>query len=162
MLLSKFRIAEISFAAAAACVMLTASPSFAHHGPFYKAVFRAIEKADLGSIKDLFSEAAWEGKEGAVSAAELQKRLDNADLIPRDKSQALRLYEQSSQGKDRSKCLVFFKLAHRGEEGRVEMIYLLAKRVDFSDETNSNRKAWQIVRIVNDQKEAERFLGRKL
>lgn len=152
----------IRFLAAAACVLLLPLPLFAHHGSFYKAVFRAIEKTDVDRIKDLFSESARKGKEGAMSAAELQKLLKNTELIQIHRSDASRLFEYSSSDKKRSKCLVSFGLRYRDEPRRKVQVFLLARRVDFGDTTNRNHKAWQIVRIVTKFKEAESFLGRKL
>ncbi len=145
------------------CLLLFSSPLFAHHGAFYKAVFRAIEMGDVDKIKDLFFESAWQGKEGAMSAAQLQERLKEGKLVPLRKSSESKLYEYSSYGeKISSRCLVTFRLQYGDDKDRAEQIWLLAKRVDFSDRTNIDVKAWQIWRIVTDREQAECFLGRKL
>jgi len=39
-------------------------PALAHHGSFYKAIFAAIEKEDVESIRSLFSDSAWKGESG--------------------------------------------------------------------------------------------------
>lgn len=124
---------------------------FAHHGAFYKTVFRAIENADPGRIRELFSDSAWEGKQGAMSALELQERLK--------KGKVTQLREFSSYGKTRSEeCLVHLKLEHPDHQDR-QHIFLLAKRL--GDDGNRSPKAWQIVRIVDDVREAQLFLGRQ-
>ncbi len=155
----------IALLLAALVSLLWDSSAVAHHGAFYKAVFRAVENGDVDSIKHLFSEPAWEGDEGAMSAAELQTRLKKGQLIsPRGNAAAhFRLFEYSSYGeKISSRCLVAFKLRFSDEKDRGESIFLLAKRVDFSNNTNRNPKAWQVWRIVNDHQQAVSFVGREM
>ena len=70
------------FVVGVACLLLFASPLFAHHKGFYQSTFDAIRRADLEGIKDLFSTSAWEGQEGVMSAAQLQERLKTGKRVP--------------------------------------------------------------------------------
>lgn len=149
----------ISFITATMCLLLCSSPLFAHHAAFYKAVFRAIEKGEVNNIKNLFDKPAWNGKEGAMSAAQLQERLKKGDLISPLGKVGGRLLEYASHDTSRSRCLVTFKLEYRDDKRRAEQMFLLAKRV--GNDGNRNPKAWKIWRIVTDREQAECFLGRK-
>ena len=151
-------MAHISRLVAAAPFLLLLPPSlFAHHKGFYQQAFFAIEKADVEGIKDLFSKSAWDGNDGAMSAAELQKRLKNGKRITLFRAHAPPwLYELSSTDKARSKCLVTFKLEY--PDKKVEQIWLLAEDVDPRDRSWD----WRIVRIVNDEKQAQSFFKHSL
>ena len=144
------------FSIGAVCLLLLPTPVLAHHGFFYKPVFQAIKNGDLDDIKDRFTKSAWKGTCRALSAAELQKRLNNGKLIPWSKLQALTLYERTSRDHKRSKCIVLFKLQY--PDNKVERIWLLAEDVD----SRARSWDWRIVRIVNDEKQAQSFFKHSL
>jgi hypothetical protein len=133
----------ITIGCAALCLLLFPLPALAHHGDFYQKIFRAVKKGELDAIKHLFKKAAWEGTEGAMSAVELQERLK--------KGRVKGLFENSQHDEQRSKCLVAFKLEYPDQ--KVERIWLLAKDFD----PRFRVWDWRIVRIVNDEKEAQSF-----
>ncbi len=135
------RVSWIAFVAA--CSLLVPLQALAHHGDFYKRVFRAVQKADIDGIKPVFTKAAWEGTEGAMSAGELQARLKKGRLKG--------LFENSEHAEPRSKCLVAFKLEY--PDKKVEPIWLLAE--DFDPEFR--QWDWRVVRIVTEEKEAQAF-----
>ncbi len=141
---------------AAVLLLLSPLPLFAHHKGFYQRAFGAIKNANIDEIKDLFAKSAWEGKEG-MSAAELHKRLKDGKLTGdtgRDTAPSLREY--SSLDEKRSKCLVTVRLQY--PDKKVERIWLLAVDVDPRD----GAWDWRIVRIVNDEKEAQGFFKHEL
>ncbi len=136
-------IRAIGFTVAASCMLHFPSPALAHHGNFYKKIFQAVEKGEIDAVRDLFTKSGWEGKEGALSAAELQERLK--------KGRVKGLFENSQHDEQRSKCLVAFKLEY--PDMKVERIWLLAEDLDL----RFREWDWRIVRIVNDEKEAQAF-----
>lgn len=136
--------------AAAALLLLLPLPLFAHHKNFYGGVFQAIKKANIEEIKDLFSKSAWEGKDRAMSAAELQQRLK--------RGRAKHLIEQSSWDDARSRCFVQFDLEYADAPDRREQIWLLAEDVDSRDRSWD----WRIVRIVDDSAQALAFLHERI
>lgn len=139
-----------------ACLLLSPSPLRAHHAAFYKTVFKAIRNRGLDKIEELFSKSAWQGKTGAMSGPELQKRLEGCELAPLYKNNRFtRLNELISYDKQRSRCFVTFKLRYKEQDKPDEQIWLLAKHL--YREGNTDPKAWQIVHIVDDQEEAESF-----
>lgn len=131
------------FTYTAACLLLVPLPALGHHGIFYKKVFTAVEKGEIDAVRDLFTKSGWEGKEGALSAAELQERLK--------KGRVKGLFENSQHDEQRSKCLVAFKLEY--PDMKVERVWLLAEDFDL----RFREWDWRIVRIVNDEKEAQTF-----
>lgn len=133
----------IRFTVAASCMLLFPLPALAHHGNFYKKIFQAVKKGEIDAVRDLFTKSGWEGKEGALSAAELQQRLK--------KGRVKGLFENSQHDEKRSRCLVAFNLEYADK--KVEPIWLLAEDFD----PRFRVWDWRIVRIVSDEKEAQSF-----
>lgn len=84
-----------------------------------------------------------------MSAVELQERLKTGRVKG--------LFENSQHDERRSKCLVAFKLEYPNK--RVEPIWLLAEDFDPLGQRRPKFRQWdwRIVRIVNEEKEAQAF-----
>ncbi len=137
--------------------LLLPLPVFAHHKGFYQRVFFAIEKGDIETIKDLCSKPAWEGNDGTMPAADLQKRLKGGKITSdMGGGNARSLREYSSSDDKRSRCLVTFRLQYPDKS--VERIWLLAEDVD----PREGSWEWRIVRIINDEKQAQAFFEHQL
>jgi len=117
-------------------------PAFAHHYSFYKAIFAAIEKDDVESIRSLFSDSAWKGETG-ISGGELQIRLEDGAVT--------KPMEELSSVSPRDKTIIRFRIDYL--TGKSDIIRVLGKDVD----QDLWKYRWEIISVVDSEKEAQAF-----
>lgn len=140
-------------AAALAIVAFEARDASAHHAAFYGAVFDAVDARDLGAVRPLFADPAWEGQRADVSGADLARRLPRYAKVERAEG-------WHGLGLDREgRRLTAIRLrCYEPEATEPVAFWLLAAHQGGSG--NQEPAAWRIDRIVTDEREAARFLGR--